>query len=135
MEIIRLETLEFGVRATEVRHLIGRLGEFYCALQVNGTLAHVTNQHGFDVVCSQGRRVSVKTTAQKTGFVGLGKQSAIDQTDDLMIVQYSDGQLSTVYYGPVGPAVAAARLYGPSGCYDLTIEKARTLMATQGLAN
>ncbi|WP_058361165.1 DUF6998 domain-containing protein [Xanthomonas translucens] len=63
LELVRLETEEFGVKPTELRHLIGRLGEFYCALQASGTLAHFANQHGFDVVCGNGRRISVKTTA------------------------------------------------------------------------
>ena len=66
LELIRLEIVEFGVKPTEVRHLIGRLGEFHCALQVGGTLAHLANQHGFDVICRNGRRISVKTTAQTT---------------------------------------------------------------------
>lgn len=57
-ELIRLETVEFGVSATEVRHLLGRLGEFYCALELEGTLAHLTNQHGFDVICRSGRKVA-----------------------------------------------------------------------------
>lgn len=128
-ELIRLETSEFGVNATEVRHLLGRLGEFYCALQIGGTLAHLTNQHGFDVICSAGRKVSVKTTAQKSGFVPIGK-STIHKADDLMIVQYQEGMLTTVYYGPVAEAVSAARYYEPSGNYELDISKARRLMAT-----
>lgn len=128
-ELIRLETSEFGVNATEVRHLLGRLGEFYCALQIGGTLAHLTNQHGFDVICSAGRKVSVKTTAQKSGFVPIGK-STIHKADDLMIVQYQEGMLTTVYYGPVAKAVSAARYYEPSGNYELDISKARRLMAT-----
>ncbi|MDZ7870718.1 MAG: hypothetical protein U5L02_16210 [Rheinheimera sp.] len=49
LALICLETVEFGVKPTEVRHLIGRLGEFYCALKVDGTLAITANQHGFDV--------------------------------------------------------------------------------------
>lgn len=126
-ELIRLETSEFGVNPTEVRHLIGRLGEFYCALQLGGTLAHLTNQHGFDVICKTGRRVSVKTTAQKSGFISIG-ESTINRVDDIMIVQYQDEALSTVYYGPVTPAVSAARLYQPTGNYELDISKARRLM-------
>ena len=128
LELVRLEIDEFGVKPTEVRHLIGRLGEFYCALQVNGTLAHLANQHGFDVVCSKGRRISVKTTAQITGFVALGK-STLNQVDDLMLIQYLNGQLSTVYYGPVAPAVAVCRYYDYSGKHELDIAKARKLMA------
>lgn len=130
LDLIRLEIQEFGVKPTEVRHLIGRLGEFYCALNLNGALAHQANQHGFDVVCGNGRKVSVKTTAQITDFVPISK-STIDKVDDLMIVQYRDGQLSTVYYGPVGPAAEAARYYDSVGKYELDITKARKLMAAQ----
>lgn len=56
LELIKLEVEIFGVKPTEVRHLIGRLGEFYCALQVGGTLAYTPNQHGFDVVCNDSNR-------------------------------------------------------------------------------
>lgn len=128
LELIRLETLEFGVKPTEVRHLIGRLGEFHCALQVGGKLAHLTNQHGFDVVCSNGRRISVKTTAQASGFVSISK-STLDRVDDLMVVQFIDGNISTVYFGPVEAAVTISRFYEPSGCYELDISKARRLTA------
>jgi hypothetical protein len=126
LELIRLEITEFGVRPTEVRHLIGRLGEFYCALRVGGTLAHVANQHGFDVICAKGRRVSVKTTAQTTGFVPIGK-ATLDKADDLMIIQYREGELSTVYYGPIASAVKAARYYDHIGKYELDIARARRL--------
>ncbi|WP_425599499.1 DUF6998 domain-containing protein, partial [Pseudofulvimonas gallinarii] len=130
LELIRLETLEFGVKPTEVRHLIGRLGEFHCALQVGGKLAHLANQHGFDVVCSNDRRISVKTTAQVSGFVSISK-STLDRVDDLMVVQFLDGNISTVYFGPVGAAVAISRFYEPSGCYELDISKARRLTAAR----
>ncbi|MFG0268421.1 DUF6998 domain-containing protein [Pseudomonas sp. zjy_14] len=127
-ELIRLETCEFFVNATEVRHLLGRLGEFYCALQIGGTLAHLTNQPGFDVICSAGRKVSVKTTAQKSGFIPIGK-STIHRADDLMIVQYKEELLTTTYYGTVEKALSAARYYERSGNYELEISKARRLMA------
>src|SRR3546814_247385 len=123
-------TMEFGVKPTEVRHLIGRLGEFHCALQVGGNLAHMANQHGFDVVCSNDRRISVKTTAQVSGFVSISK-STLDRVDDLMVVQFLDGKISTVYFGPVGAAVEISRFYEPSGCYELDISKARRLMAAR----
>ena len=128
LELVRLEIEEFGVKPTEVRHLIGRLGEFHCALQVNGTLTHLANQHGFDVVCCKGRRISVKTTAQIPGFVAIGK-STINQVDDLMLIQYRDGQLSTVYYGPIAPAIEVCRYYDYSGKHELDIAKARKLIA------
>jgi hypothetical protein len=83
LELVLLEIVEFGVKPTEVRHLIGRLGEFYCALQIGGELAHHANQQGFDVICRNGRRVSVKTTAQITGFVPIRK-ATLDQVDDII---------------------------------------------------
>jgi hypothetical protein len=126
LELVRLEIDEFGVKPTEVRHLIGRLGEFHCALQVGGTLSHLANQHGFDVVCSKGRRISVKTTAQRYGFVSIAK-STIEQVDDLMMIQYRAGVLEIVYYGPVKLAVEAARYYEPSGKHELNIATARKL--------
>lgn len=125
-DLIELEIKEFSVKPTEVRHLIGRLGEFYCALQTKGTLAHTPNQHGFDVISKEGRRISVKTTAQKSGFVSIGK-STLDSVDEIMIVHYRDGCLSTLYHGPVKPAIEAARYYQPSGKYELDISKVKKL--------
>ncbi|AXF84864.1 hypothetical protein DTO96_100575 [Ephemeroptericola cinctiostellae] len=93
LELIKLEVEMFGVKPTEVRHLIGRLGEFYCALKVDGTLAHSPNQQGFDVVCQNGKRISMKTTAQKTGFIAISSKT-INIVDDLMIIQYLDQTLS-----------------------------------------
>ena len=53
----------WGVAATELRHLCGRIGELYAALITNGQMATEVNQRGYDVVSAQGERVSVKTTA------------------------------------------------------------------------
>lgn len=50
-----------------------------------------------------------------------------------MLIQYLDGKLSTIYYGPVGPAVDVSRYYGPSGNQELDISKARKLMAAMPL--
>src|SRR3546814_358249 len=96
LELIRLETMEFGVKPTEVRHLIGRLGEFHCALQVGGNLAHMANQHGFDVVCSTDCPISVKTTAQVSGFVSISK-STLDSVNDLLVVQFLAAKISNVF--------------------------------------
>lgn len=126
LELIRLETTKFGVRPTEVRHLIGRLGEFYCALQVKGTLASTPNQPGFDVISKEGRRISVKTTAQKSGFIPISS-TTIDKVDELMIIQYWDENLSVIYHGDIKAAVKAARHYKEVGRYNLDISKARQL--------
>jgi hypothetical protein len=125
-ELIKLEISEFGVKPTEVRHLIGRLGEFHCALAVNGTLARTANQHGFDVISKNGRKISVKTTAQIVGFIPISS-STISRADDLMIIQYQDQKLSIVYFGDINKAVSASRHYPKSGKYELDISKARKL--------
>ena len=125
-ELIDLEVKEFGVKPTEVRHLIGRLGEFYCALKLEGILAHEANQHGFDVIDKNNRKVSVKTTAQKTGFVPINI-STVNKVDDIMIIQYIGNELHTVYYGPIQAAVDAARHYPDHGKYELDISKARKI--------
>lgn len=128
LELIRLEVDQFNVKPTEVRHLIGRLGEFHCALEVGGTLAHVVNQHGFDVTSPEGKRISVKTTAQTAGFVNIGSEKSINTAEELMILQYraGEGELSVIYHGPIAQAKEAARLYRQY--YELDLSKARRLM-------
>lgn len=128
LELVKLEVEVFGVTATEVRHLIGRLGEFHCALYVGGMLSHFANQVGFDVVSPSGRRISVKTTAQKTGFVRIGA-STLEHVDDLMVLRYAAGALELLYFGSVKHACAAARRYQTPDCYELDISKARALGA------
>ena len=58
LDLLRLEIDEFKVKPTEVRHLIGRLGKFHCALTVGGRLAPEVNQHGFDVEAPDGPHVT-----------------------------------------------------------------------------
>ena len=55
--------LQWGVPPTELRHLIGRIGELYAALITNGQMALDVNQQGYDIVSDLGERISVKTTA------------------------------------------------------------------------
>ena len=129
LSLIQLEVEEFGVKATEVRHLIGRVGEFECALVVGGSLAHVANQHGFDVVAPNGRKISVKTTGQKSGFVAISK-STLHHADDLMVIRYQNSKLDIIYYGCIKKAVEAARFYAPTGAYELELSKARQLSNT-----
>lgn len=124
MEIVRLEVAEFGCKPTEVRHLIGRLGEFYCALHVNGSLAHEANQHGFDVLTQNQKRISVKTTAQKSGFVSINPNTA-DRVDDLMVIQFSNSELSIIFYGSIHDAISESRLW--EGKYEFDISKAKKL--------
>ena len=51
--------LTWGVPPTELRHLIGRIGELYAALITNGQMATEVNQQGYDVVSVNGERISV----------------------------------------------------------------------------
>ena len=98
LEIIRLETIELGCEPTEVIHLIERLGEFHCALKTNGTLVREANQHiFFDVLSEDGRKISVKTTAQASGVFSLNKKT-INKVDDLMVLQYINDELQIIYY-------------------------------------
>lgn len=86
-EILELEISIFQCKPTESRHLIGRLGECKCALLTGGQLARKTNQAGFDVVSPDKRHISVKTTAQKSGFVSINKNT-LDKVDDLMYYNF-----------------------------------------------
>jgi hypothetical protein len=124
LALIRLETVEFGVKPTEVRHLIGRLGEFHCALSIDGSLAFTANQHGFDVISKNGRRVSVKTTAQKSGFVRVSG-STLEKVDDLMLIQFKDQSLLVIYHGPIMTALSVARHYPELGWYELDLSRAK----------
>jgi hypothetical protein len=99
-DILELEVREFECKPTEVRHLIGRIGEFICAIHVNGELARVPNQHGFDVIDPNGKRISVKTTAQKTGFISLNKNT-IDLFDSIMVIQLIDLKPEIIYFDSV----------------------------------
>lgn len=126
LDLIRLEIVEFGVRPTEVRHLIGRLGEFYCALTVEGSLSSTANQHGFDVISKAGRKISVKTTAQQSGFVKIS-DSTLAKVDDLMLIKYQDQSLTVIFYGDVMTAVGVARHYPELGWYELDISRARNV--------
>jgi len=125
MDIVKLEVEEFGCKPTEVRHLIGRLGEFFCAIRVNGKLAHEANQHGFDVVSENGRRISVKTTAQKSGFITINPNT-VNKIDDLMLIQFIDSRLEVVFHGPIQKAVDVSRTW--EGKYEFDISKAKKLM-------
>ena len=55
--------LSWDIPPTELRHLTGRIGELYTALITNGQMATEVNQKGYDVVGSDGEKISVKTTA------------------------------------------------------------------------
>ena len=130
-EILKFEMRELGCKPTELRHLIGRLGEFYCAIHTNGELARVPNQHGFDVVSETGRKISVKTTAQKAGFISINKKT-MDQFEDLMVLQLIDLELSILFHGPMNKIESSCRTWsGDTNKYELDISKIKNKYASK----
>ena len=120
---MRVFHYELGVlkcAPTELRHLLGRIGELHCAIHTGGQLAKETNQHGFDVIDSNGRRISVKATAQKTGFISFNKNT-FDRFDDIYVLQYANDDLNIMYYGDKEPIRNIGRTYGSN--YEVDIAK------------
>ena len=124
LTLLELEINIFGFKATELRHLIGRIGEFKCAIETNGTLSLVTNQQGFDVISEQGNRISVKTTGQLSGFVSINANT-LDKVDQLMVIQYKYNKFNIVYHGDIQKAVAVSRKWNNK--FELDISKAIAL--------
>jgi len=117
--ILRLELGLLQCKPTELRHLIGRIGEFFCAIETNGVLSRVPNQQGFDVL-SNGRKISVKTTAQTSGFISINKNT-FHLVDDLFVVQYSNDSFNKIFYGMKEEIVDISRTYGSN--YEIDISK------------
>lgn len=123
-EILRNEVSLLNCKPTELRHLIGRIGEFICAIHTDGKLAGEVNQHGFDVI-SNGRRISVKTTAQGQGSFITLNQNTFDDFDDLFVVQYVDDDFKIIYYGPKEEALDLTRSYKSK--YEIDINRLLTI--------
>ncbi|TKI79863.1 hypothetical protein FC701_30295 [Bacillus mycoides] len=124
-EVLRYEINVLGWKATELRNLIGRLGEFFCVLYTNDELSKVTNQHGYDVI-KDGRRISVKTTAQGKGFITIN-QNTFHQFDDFFVVQYKDDDLKLLFYGPK-EEIPSLRPYGNN--YEVNISSLKRIEKT-----
>ncbi|UNL87436.1 DUF7225 domain-containing protein [Priestia koreensis] len=122
-EILKLELSLLNCKATELRHLTGRIGEFICAIETNGNLARQTNQHGFDVISNE-RRISVKTTAQTENHITIN-QRTFEQFDDFFVVQYLDGEFKTIFYGPKEEIIPILKVYNDK--YELPILKLKSL--------
>lgn len=126
-EILRLEMNILNCKPTELRHLIGRIGEFFCAIHTNGSLARETNQHGFDVIAN-GRKISVKTTAQTNSFITVN-QNTFPQFDDFFVVQYVNDTFKIIYYGPKEDLLDISRSYDNK--YEIDIHKLHNLYKKQ----
>lgn len=112
--ILAMELHLLSTSATELRHLIGRLGEFKCAIAVDGELAPNANQRGYDVISADGRKISVKTTAQRNGFVPISASTAA-LADDLMVIHYRDGVFSTILHRPMAEVLIHCRKWRGKG--------------------
>ncbi len=70
-QITQLYTHYNEIWRYELHHLMGRIGELLCVLQTDGQLALNANERGYDVVSANGRKISVKATAQTNGFIAI----------------------------------------------------------------
>ena len=101
--------LQWGVPATKLPHLCGRIGELYAALITNGQMALAVNQQGYDVVSGQGERISVKTTAQMASVVQVTFNSRTLSLVDRVIVlriNTEEMQVEILLNEPVEDALA-----------------------------
>lgn len=99
---------EWGVPATELRHLCGRIGELYAALITNGQMAVTVNQHGYDVVSAEGERISVKTTAMMDGGGHVQFRSkSLEMVDRVIVLRINtdEMQVETLLNAPVSEAM------------------------------
>ena len=98
---------DWGVPATELRHLCGRIGELYVAMITNGQMATEVNQRGYDVVSGTGERISVKTTATSgnDGHVSFNPNS-LDVVDRVIVLRVNteEMQVETLLDKPTGEA-------------------------------
>ncbi len=101
--------LQWGVKPTELPHLIGRIGELYVALLTNGQMAETVNQRGYDVVSAEGERISVKTTGAKKGSNHISfNAKTLPEVDRVIVLRINDEEMEieTLLDAPFKDAVA-----------------------------
>tara|TARA_R100000027_G_scaffold40054_1_gene29699 strand:+ start:868 stop:1542 length:675 start_codon:yes stop_codon:yes gene_type:complete len=99
--------LQWGVPPTELRHLVGRIGELYAALITNGQMATEVNQKGYDVVGGEGERIAVKTTAMmgNSGHVSFNPNTlAVVDRVIILRVNTEEMQIETLLNAPLAEA-------------------------------
>ncbi|BCE02632.1 DUF6998 domain-containing protein [Marinicellulosiphila megalodicopiae] len=90
LSMLQQEVEVFGIAATEIRHLVGRIGELYSCVITNGQMAPNTNEKGYDVVSSIGERISVKTTAMTSGGSAKFNSNTLEFVDRVMIMRINE---------------------------------------------
>lgn len=101
--------INWGVPATELRHLCGRIGELYVALITNGQMATEVNQKGYDVVSEAGERISVKTTAKmdSLGHITFNANTlALVDRVIVLRVNTEEMQVETLLDKPISDAIS-----------------------------
>ena len=126
-EIWRYELQILQSKPTELRHLMGRIGEFLCVLETDGQLALNVNEPGYDVIGANGRKISVKTTAQRNGFVVINRNT-FHLWDDLFVVQYKNDMFQVVFFGAKEQIIDICRIY--ENTYEVDLAKLEKLQQT-----
>lgn len=104
----------WGVAATELRHLCGRIGELYVAMITNGQMATEVNQHGYDVVSGAGERISVKTTARiGNGGSILFNANSLEFVDRVIVLRINTDEMQVEIL--LDKPIAEARGFMASG--------------------
>lgn len=101
--------INWGIQATELRHLCGRIGELYAALITNGQMAIEVNQKGYDVVSAVGERISVKTTARMDSIGHITfNANTLALVDRVMVfrVNTEEMQIETLLDKPIVDAIS-----------------------------
>ncbi len=118
--------LQWGVLPTELRHLIGRIGELYAALITNGQMATDVNQRGYDVVSGAGERVSVKTTAMmgSGGHISFNPNT-LQEVDRVIILRVNtdEMQIEMLLDAPVSEALGLMSDPNAQGKVSISLSK------------
>ena len=118
--------LHWGIKPTELRHLVGRIGELYAALITNGQIATEVNQKGYDVVSATGERISVKTTAMMSlsGHVSFNPNT-LNEVDRVIILRINteEMQIETLLNEPKEKAVELMGKLDVNGKVNISLSK------------
>ena len=119
--------LNWEIPPTELRHLIGRIGELYAALITNGQLASKVNQRGYDVISKDGEKISVKTTAKQTpgGHIAFNPNT-LSLCNRIMILFFNqeEMQIEVLFDGTVEDAEKL--MTGSNGKRNISTSKLRS---------
>ncbi len=86
--------ISWGANPSELRHLMGRIGELYVAMYTNGNMAENVNERGYDVVTRDNEKISVKTTT-RLGSQGhiLFNSNTINHVDRVIIIRFNPEEM------------------------------------------